>query len=233
MVRAASQSLRVRPDGRGGVPRRTGTVVIGTGRDTTIGGHGNQTVLTYITENPWPVGLVSAVFLLIFAILFMRDGESRMLVLGIVCLVCLAGVFLVDAVVVTPAERGQQLVRGLVEDAESGRVDAILERIAPDASLHLGDVRRPGRAFAELERSLRTLERGNRITDNWVTRLRGETRSPGRADVSLACITTTSDSMGSVPTSWLFEVSERPDGTWMVTRVVFETLMGKPPSNPF
>ena len=188
--------------------------------------------MTYITENPWPVGLVSAVFLLIFVILFLRDGESRTLVLGVLALVSLAGVFLVDALVVTPSERGQKVVRDMVRSAESGDVDEMLKGISPDASLHLGDIKRPGRMFTELERSLRTLERSNRVTDNFVMKLDGRTLDAGRSEVTLACITTTTSSMGSVPTTWLFEVSEQPDGRWLVTRVVFQSIMGKPPSNP-
>ena len=219
---------------RGG-PRRTGTFVVEEGHppaDQQAGHYRERTLLTYITENPWPIGLVSAVFLLIFSILFLREGELRMLIAGLVALACLGGVFLLDWLVVTPAEHGERVVRSMVRAAEEGDPDAVLEHVSPKASLHLGDIKRPGRSYEVLEDSLRTLERGNRITDNMVTRLDGVTMGDDRSNVGLACITTTSSSMGSVPTTWLFEVTRQGDGTWQVSRVVFRSIMGKPPRNP-
>ena len=189
-------------------------------------------VQTYLLENPWPIGLVSGSLMLILLIAFLRQGDGRLGVAALVALVVTGGVFGLDYLVTTPAEHGERVVGLMVESAEEGDPDAVLEHVAPDASLHLGDIRRPGRSFKELERSLRSLERANRITDNWVTRLSGENLGEDRAIVSLACITTTTSSYGSVPTTWSFELERGDDGTWKVTRVVFESLMGKPPSRP-
>ena len=187
---------------------------------------------TYFFENPWPIGLVSGSVLLILTIAFLRSGDGRLLVGALVALLCTSGVFLPDRVVTPPAEHGEGVVDLMVRSAEEGDADAVLTHVAPTASLHMGDIRRPGRSFKDLERSLRSLERANRITDNWVTRLSGESLGVDRAMVSLACITTTSSSYGSVPTTWLFELQRQPDGSWLVTRVVFESLMGKPPQRP-
>lgn len=187
---------------------------------------------TYFTENPWPIGLVSGVLLLIFIVLFLRSGEVRTLVAALVAFALLSGVLLLDYLITTPAEHGETVVRSMVRSAEAGEPDELIEQLSKNASLHMGDVRKPGRSFADLERSLRTLERANRITDNWVTRLEGMTVAADRAEVSLACITTTSSSYGSVPTTWVFELRRQPDGRWLVTRVVFESIMGEAPKRP-
>ena len=187
---------------------------------------------TYLIENPWPIGLLSGALLLIFTVVFLRNGELRALVAALIALGCLGGVVLLDLAITTPAEHGERVVRAMVRSAEAGDPEALLEHLSPDASLHMGDIRRPGRSFTELQRSLRTLERANRITDNWVTKLKGTSLPDECARVSLACITTTTSSYGSVPTTWLFELEEQPDGRWLVTRVVFESIMGEAPKRP-
>ena len=187
---------------------------------------------TYFFENPWPIGLVSVSLLLILTIAFLRSGDGRLLVAALIALVCSSGVFLLDRLVTTPAEHGEHVVELMVQSAEAGDADAVLKHVAPTASLHMADIRRPGRSFKDLERSLRSLERANRITDNWVTRLSGESLEADRAMVSMACITTTTSSYGSVPTTWMFELQRQSDGSWLGTRVVFESLMGKPPQRP-
>ena len=187
---------------------------------------------TYLTENPWPIGLVSGVLLLIFIVLFLRSGELRTLVAALIALACLSGVVLLDFLITTPAEHGETVVRAMVRSAEAGDPDALMEHLSTSASLHMGDIRKPGRSFTELARSLKTLERANRITDNWVTKLRGETLEADRAEVSLACLTTTSRSYGSVPTTWIFELRRQSDGRWLVTRVVFQSIMGETPKQP-
>ena len=187
---------------------------------------------SYLTENPWPIGLVSGALLLIFIALFLRSGELRTLVAALIALACLSGVLLLDFLITTPAEHGETVVRAMVSSAEAGDPDGLLEHLSNEASLHMGDVRKPGRSFSDLKRSLMTLERANRITDNWVTRLDGVTMAADRAEVSLACITTTTSSYGSVPTTWMFELEKQSDGRWLVTRVVFESIMGETPARP-
>ncbi|MEE2681032.1 MAG: hypothetical protein VX641_01545 [Planctomycetota bacterium] len=164
--------------------------------------------------------------------MFLKSGELRTLVAALVALLILSGVLLLDFLITTPAEHGESVVRSMVLSAEAGEPDQLLEHLSDRASLHMGDIRKPGRPFADLERSLRTLERANRITDNWVTRLEGVSVSKDQAEVSLACITTTTSSYGSVPTTWIFELREQPDGRWLVTRVVFESIMGEAPKRP-
>lgn len=186
----------------------------------------------YFLENPWPLGLFSLAVTLILALIWYQQGNGRIAIASGVALIITGAIFLLEAVVVTPAEHATVLIRSVVDSAEAGEPDAILETIAPNASLHLESLQQPGRPFSDLEGSIRSLERANRISDNWVTGLRGWTLDSNRAIVHLACLTTTESSYGSVPNTWVFEVRRSPDGAWRIQRIVFESLMGRTPDRP-
>jgi len=183
----------------------------------------------YFLENPWPIGIISGALGLILIIGFLRTGESRVLIASLAA-VGLAGlVFALDALVTTSGEHGERVVSELVDAAEAGDVEGMLQRVSSEASLHLGSVTRPGRPFSAVEESFKTLSGRNRITENWVIRLRGESNGTGGALVFLSCRTSTSGSYGLVPTTWSFEVDEDEQGRWEITRIIFESLMGREP----
>ena len=179
----------------------------------------------YLLENPWPVGLVSLVVAIILGMIWYHQGGQRLAIATGVALIVSGAVFLLEALVVTPAEHGTELIRSVVRHAEAGDPDAILRVIDSNASLHIGSLQQPGRPFESLEDSIRSLERSNRITDNWITRLRGWTVSSDQAIVALGCLTTTETSYGSAPTTWVFDVRRTPDGNWAIRRIVFESLL--------
>ena len=183
----------------------------------------------YFLENPWPIGIISGAVGLILIIGFLRTGESRVLIASLVAVGLACLVFALDALVTTSAEHGERVVSELVDAAEAGDVEGMLQRVSPEASLHLGSVTRPGRPFSAVEESFRTLSGRNRITENWVIRLRGESNGTGGALVFLSCRTSTSGSYGLVPTTWSFEVEEDAQGRWGITRIIFESLMGREP----
>ncbi|MDG2031270.1 MAG: hypothetical protein P8J45_09725 [Phycisphaerales bacterium] len=185
----------------------------------------------YFLENPWPVAifLIMAAFTLL--LVWNNRGEHRWgLISGACCL--LAGlVFLLASVVTTSGEHARNLVRGMVQDAETGDVEGILAVIDPDATLHLESLRHPGRPFEQLEGSIRSLGGSNRITDNTITTLRAWTLDSDTAIVRLGCRTTTESSWRPVPTGWLFKVEAMPGGGWVVRRIAFASLAGKPPTS--
>ena len=183
----------------------------------------------YFLENPWPVGIISVAIGLILIITFLRTGESRALLASLAAIVLATVVFGLDALVTTPGEHGERVVSELVDAAEAGDVEGMLRRVSPGASLHLGSVTRPGRPFSALQESFATLAGRNRITENWVIRLRGESDDKGGAVVFLSCRTSTSSSYGLVPSTWSFELDEQDDGRWEITRIIFESLMGREP----
>ena len=183
----------------------------------------------YLLENPWPVGIVSGTVGVFLLLSFFRTGETRLLLASLVAIFIAGLVFCLDALITTPAEHGQRVVSELVDAAEIGDVEGMLERIAPNASLHLGSVTSPGRPFSALEESFQTLSGRNRITENWVVRLDGESDGAGGALVFLSCRTATGNSYGLVPTTWSFEIEPDDTGEWMIRRVVFKSLMGRIP----
>lgn len=186
----------------------------------------------YLLENPWPVGLLSVAVGGILALLWMRQGDGRLAIAAGVALLVSAIVFLVEAVVVTPAEHGTILVRSIVRSAEEGDPEAIIRLLDGNASLHMGSLENSGRPLEDLEDSIRSLERSNRITDNWITNLRGTTLGSDRAIIHLGCLTTTERSYGSTPTTWIFDIRRTPEGDWLVRRIAFESLMGRTPERP-
>ena len=116
--------------------------------------------------------------------------------------------------------------------AETGDPDAIISLIDLNASLHLGSLENAGRPIEDLEDSIRSLERSNRITDNWITHLHGTTLASNRAIIHLGCMTTTERSYGSTPSTWIFDVRRTQEGDWLVRRIAFVTLMGRTPERP-
>ena len=99
---------------------------------------------------------------------------------GISCLLAIT-VFLVASFVQTAGEHARALVEDMVRNAERGDTEAILAVIAPDATLHLESLKRPGRPFEQLAGSIRSLERSNRITANTISTLRARTVAPDEA----------------------------------------------------
>lgn len=183
----------------------------------------------YLLENPWPIGIVSGSLALLLILSFLRTGEARVLIASVAAVAIAALVFGLDTLVTTPGEHGERVVSELVDSAEEGDVEGMLRHVAPTASLHLGSVTRPGRSFSALEDSFSTLSGRNRITENWVIRLAGESDGGDGARVFLSCRTSTDGSYGLVPTTWTFEVQPTEEGEWKITRIIFESLMGREP----
>ena len=192
----------------------------------------SESMLTrYLLENPWPGGLflLLAGFVLLMA--WLNRGENRLGIASGVSILLGLLVFLIAWLNMTAGEHAEKLIERIVHHAEDGEPDAILELIAPNATLHLESLRHPGRPFDQLESSIRSLEASNRITDNSIVKLRGWTTDQDRAIVHLGCRTTTRDSWGPVPSNWAFQVERTANGAWHVTRIAFTSLAGRPPTD--
>lgn len=188
-------------------------------------------ITRYVWENPWPLG-VFLVLLTIGLLLVWNHRRERLwgLLSGVTAVLSVL-VFLGASWVTTAGERARELVAEMVRSAETGDIDGVLGALAPDATLHLESLKRPGRPFEQLAGSIRSLEGSNRITENRVTRLRAWTVDSEEAIVALGCRTTTVNSWGPVPTRWVFRVEASPDGAFRVTRVAFESLAGRAPTD--
>ncbi|MCH2145811.1 MAG: hypothetical protein MK082_11800 [Phycisphaerales bacterium] len=188
-------------------------------------------ITRYLLENPWPGGLFLLLTGFVLLMAWQNRGENRLAIASGVSILLGILIFLIASMVVTAGEHAEALIERIVHHAEDGDPDAILELIAPDATLHLESLRQPGRPFEQLESSIRSLESSNRITDNSIGKLRGWTMDPDRAIVHLGCRTTTSGSWGPVPSTWAFQVERTPNGDWHVKRIAFTSLAGRTPSD--
>lgn len=133
----------------------------------------------------------------------------------------------------TPGEHAESTVASLVAAAERADFDGpdgMFGLLADGASLHFAKETNPGVGIDDLRAAFRTLGRQHRIRENTVLALSGETIAADRGRCELACRTITESSYGApVPTRWVFDVRfDEASGRWLVQRVVFETLGGRP-----
>jgi hypothetical protein len=133
----------------------------------------------------------------------------------------------------TPGEHAEATVSQLVEAAERADFDGpdgMFALLADGASLHFAKETNPGLGIEGLQAAFRTLGRQHRIRENTVLALSGETIDADRGRCELACRTVTESSYGAPAlTRWVFDVRlDEASGRWLVQRVVFESLGGRP-----
>ena len=183
----------------------------------------------WILENPWPFTIV---MLLIAAtigwIAIQRDDRRPLVVAGV-----LAGLAVlalgVGIVVETPAEAAAAATQEFVEDAEAGRIDLLVARLDPEATLHPGRIENPGFPVEDLRAMLDALGGVHRIERNSITLLEAVGIGGDAAMVELACLTRTSSSLGYVPSRWIFEWERRND-RWMVRSITAASIAGRTPA---
>lgn len=145
----------------------------------------------------------------------------------------LAALLALAWLVETPGEHAESTVAKLVDAAERADFDGpdgLFALLSDGASLHFAKETNPGLGIEGLQAAFRTLGRQHRIRENVVLSLSGETIAADRGRCELACRTITESSYGSpVLTRWVFDVRlDAASGRWLVQRVVFETLGGRP-----
>lgn len=184
---------------------------------------------TWLFENPWPLGVAIAI---LGAAAAWRGlaGESRpLLVGGLVAIVAGAAVVLVGRSVRTPGEHAEEVARALVAHAEAARTDEALALFTPDAVLNYGRRENPGVSMVDIRAALRSLEGRYRIDSNRIRRLEVRTLDDATGEVELSCTTSLARLETGVPTDWILRVRKRGD-RWLIDRITFETLYGKPPT---
>ena len=182
----------------------------------------------WILENPWPFSIVG---LLIAAtigwIAIQRDDRRTLLAAGILAGIAVLALA-IGLVVETPAEAGASATRRFVEDAEAGRVDLLVARLDPEATLHPGRLENPGFPIEDLRSMLDALGGVHRIERNSITLLDAVGVGGDAAIVELACLTRTRSSLGYVPSRWIFEWERRGD-TWMIRSITAASIAGRVP----
>ncbi len=183
----------------------------------------------WILENPWPFSIVALLLAATIGwIAIQRDDRRPLLAAGILAglaVLALAIGFLVE----TPAEAAASATRSFVADAEAGRVDDLVARLDPDATLHPGRLENPGFPVEDLRSMLEALGGVHRIERNSITLLDAVGIGGDAAMVELACLTRTRSSLGYVPSRWVFEW-ERVDGRWMIRSITAASVAGRVPA---
>jgi len=190
-------------------------------------------MLHYLAENPWPVGLTLGAVALIALIALKASGRGMFLVVAVASAVLAAAVFAVEAAWVTPGERLEQVVDAIAADAFHGRIDALIDRLAPDVVLA-----QDGNVLAKGEVALRTIRatlESTRFDFLSVTRyephinpgdttgeidVRADGGGSAQANFQYNFLT---DGRG---TDWTFALREAEPGVWKVTRIEAVRLPG-------
>jgi hypothetical protein len=102
--------------------------------------------MTYLTENPWPlmIVLLGAGLVCLFAL----SGSGRMG--AIACGLLAAGVYLVEGIIVTPAEHIEQEVHTMLDSFKRSDLPAISQQIS-DENPGLKDIAEQGLQLVQLK----------------------------------------------------------------------------------
>lgn len=183
----------------------------------------------WLFENPWPLAAALAILGAVLAWRGLTTGVRPLLFGGIAALLLSALAVLVGRAVETPGERAAEVARALVSHAEAAETDRALALFAPEAVLNYGKRENPGVSIDDIRSALRSLEGRYRIDSNRIRRLEVRTLDGETGEVELSCTTSLARIETGVPTDWILRVRKRGD-RWLIDRITFETLYGKPPT---
>ena len=184
-----------------------------------------------VLEAPWPTVVVLALAAAVVGWLAVQRDDRRTIVAAMVLGGLSIGVAVVGTVVLTDRERAIAATRSFVDDAVSGRVDDLLLRLHPEATLHVGVIESPGMPIEDLQRALDQLDDRHRIQQNTITLLEGAKDRTGTLWTELACLTRTDSSPGTVPSRWIFEWLPGRDGDpWRVRSITAVSVAGRRPT---
>lgn len=185
----------------------------------------------HVLESPWPAVLILAVAAAVVGWIALQRDDRRWLVGAAVGLALSIAVAVIGTITTTDREAAVAATRAFVQDAVEGRVDDLVARLHPDATLHVGVIEAPGFPREDLERALDQLDGAHRIKDNMITRLDAADDGFGMIWVELACLTSTASSYGTVPSRWIFEwIPPEPGRPWEVRSITAVSVAGRAPS---
>lgn len=183
----------------------------------------------WLFENPWPLAVAIAVVGAVVAWRGLAGGQRPLLLGGLVGILLALGAVLLGRSVQTPGEQAEGVARALVAHAEGARTDEAMALFAPDAVLNYGKRENPGVSINDIRSALKSLEGRYRIDSNRIRRLELRTLDDTTGEVELSCTTSLARLDTGVPTDWILRVRRRGD-RWLIDRITFETLYGKPPT---
>lgn len=95
-------------------------------------------VMSYIAEDPWPLGIVLAVVAVVSLAALKVTGRGKFLIWGATAAGLAALLFVVEALWVTDAERIEAVVVDMARAAARNDVERVLGHLAPDLVLEQG-----------------------------------------------------------------------------------------------
>ena len=176
-------------------------------------------VTHYIFENPWPVGIVLLAAAVVLGWLGMREGLRNRMRAAMVCGVLGIAVIAASMFVTTSGERGEHVVKSLVDAALNEDVVGGLALFSGDAIMNSGSPQNPGFGYDVIQSQFARLGEQYDIESNSITSLRGYSVTRDDAEVHLACHTTITGSPYPAISRWMIRVQPQSDGEWKITRL--------------
>jgi ketosteroid isomerase-like protein len=185
----------------------------------------------YVLENPYPLAGLMVIAAFVAGWIGLRDGRRNLLATAGAGVLIAGIVFMIGTIVITPAERGEQVTRQLVDRVVAGDINGVMLLFAPDATFAVGSPQNPGVDVNGIRRQAEWLDGRYTITSNRITSLKGYSESSSRAVVHLHC-RTEGGGRGPVPTQWVLWIDEQPDGQWRISRITMVSMFGQTPTIP-
>ena len=183
----------------------------------------------YLTDNPWPLGIVLAVLAAGTLIHALREGLPSRLRIAAALAIASGAVFVIEAFVTTPSEHAARVTRAFIDAAEAGDVTTAVGLLADDASMSFGDPRAPGIGHDALLGIIDQLAGRYRVATNRITRFEPGEIGPDEGEVQFGCLTELERGadFGPTPSAWIVRVHRDDDEVWRIRRLTMESVAGR------
>jgi hypothetical protein len=177
----------------------------------------------FLAESPWTPATLLLLLGGALAWYGAHNEKARFILAGVASLLLAAALLVIGSMWQSPGEAAAEAVRRMVACAEHADTACVASSFAPDATIQFGSNTGISEDSSIIMRAVQTLDGRNRIESNSITRLSYCTVDSTTAQVLLGCSTATASTggFGSLPTSWWLELSQQPNGEWLVSRIAF------------
>jgi hypothetical protein len=183
-------------------------------------------VSQYVLENPWPLGLLLLLIAVVLAWYGLSEGvRSRVRVASI-----FAGlgaiVLVLGALVSTPGEHGERVIRSLVDAVVNEDLVGGMAMLSDDATMNAGTPHSPGLGFAAIRDRFAALAERYTIESNLIMSIDGVSLPDQQAEVRITCRTNVEGF--PVISNWTALVKKQSgSGEWRVARLTCLSINGE------
>ncbi len=183
-------------------------------------------VTHYVFENPWPLGLILLAAALVAGWMGLREGlatrKRAALVLGVLGAI----VFVLGTMITTAGERGERVVKSLVDAVASEDLIGGMALISDDATMNAGSPQAPGFGYQTIQDRFALLADRYTIESNLVMSMRGYSMPDDEAEVHLTCRTMV-EGFPAI-SNWVVRVKRQSGrGEWKVARLTCISINGE------